>query len=61
VTAVALAPVVHVADKQVLVDPHPAWGGWVAAVIAAVAFVAFAVWIVVQRVKHGHGGSGKHE
>jgi hypothetical protein len=48
--------------QKVLVDPHPAWGGWVVAVIAGVVFVAFSVWIVMQRVKHqGHEGSGENE
>ena len=39
------------ADKKVLVDPHPFWGGWVVGLIAAVLFVGFAVWIIAQRVK----------
>ena len=41
------------ADKKVLVDPHPFWGGWVVGLIAAVVFVSFAVWIVMQRMKQG--------
>ena len=44
------------ADKKVLVDPHPFWGGFVVAIIAAVLFAAFAVWIVVQRVRQGRSG-----
>ena len=39
--------------KDVLVDPHPAWGGIVVGITAAVIFVIFATWIVVQRLKHG--------
>jgi flagellar biogenesis protein FliO len=44
------------ADKQVLVDPHPAWGGIVVGIIAIVIFVVFAAWIIVQRIKHGREG-----
>jgi hypothetical protein len=44
------------ATKTVLVDPHPAWGGVVVAIIAAVLFLVFATWIVIQRVRHGRGG-----
>jgi uncharacterized membrane protein len=44
------------AARTVLVDPHPFWGGFVVAVIAAVVFVVFAVWIVMQRVRHGRDG-----
>jgi hypothetical protein len=43
-------------ERTVLVDPHPAWGGLIAAIIASVIFVAFAAWIVVQRVRNGRGG-----
>jgi hypothetical protein len=39
--------------KDVLVDPHPAWGGIVVGIGAAVIFVIFATWIVIQRMKHG--------
>jgi fumarate reductase subunit D len=42
-----------VASKQVLVDPHPAWGGIVVGIAALVLFVIFATWIVVHRLKHG--------
>jgi len=45
--------------KQVLVDPHPAWGGIVVGIGAAVIFVIFATWIVVQRLKHGRDDSDK--
>jgi hypothetical protein len=44
---------VIVLAKQVLDDPHPAWGGIVVGISAAVIFVIFAGWIVVQRLKHG--------
>jgi hypothetical protein len=44
------------ATKTVLVDPHPFWGGLAVAIIASVVFVVFAVWIVVQRLRHGRGG-----
>jgi hypothetical protein len=44
------------ATKQVLVDPHPFWGGFVVGIIALAIFVMFAAWIVVQRVRHGRGG-----
>jgi hypothetical protein len=44
------------AGKTVLVDPKPAWGGLIVAVIAAVLFVIFATWIVVQRIRHGRDG-----
>jgi hypothetical protein len=44
------------ADKTVLVDPHPAWGGIVVGIVAIAIFVAFASWIVVQRIKHGREG-----
>jgi hypothetical protein len=43
--------------KQVLVDPHPAWGGLVVAIIAIAVFVIFATWIVIQRIRHGREGS----
>ena len=43
--------------KQVLVDPHPAWGGIAVGIAAAVLFVLFATWIVVQRVRHGRDDS----
>jgi hypothetical protein len=39
--------------KQVLVDPHPAWGGIAVGIAAIVVFVGFAGWIVVQRLRHG--------
>jgi hypothetical protein len=42
--------------KQVLVDPHPAWGGLIAAIIAIAVFVVFATWIVIQRIRHGREG-----
>jgi hypothetical protein len=45
---VALLP-----GKEVLVDPHPAWGGIAVGIAALVVFAAFAGWIVVQRVRHG--------
>jgi hypothetical protein len=44
------------AAKTVLVDPKPAWGGLVVAIIASVLFVIFATWIVIQRIRHGRGG-----
>jgi hypothetical protein len=46
---------VILADKTVLVDPHPAWGGLVVGMIAAALFLVFATWILVQRVRHGRG------
>jgi hypothetical protein len=52
---VSLETAVDLATKKVLVDPHPFWGGWVVAIIASVVFVGFAAWIVVQRVRQGHG------
>jgi hypothetical protein len=42
-----------VPSKQVLVDPHPAWGGIAVGIAAAVVFALFAGWIVLQRVRHG--------
>jgi hypothetical protein len=51
------APELIAPAKQVLVDPHPAWGGIVVGIIAAVIFVVFATWIVLQRVKHGKDGN----
>jgi hypothetical protein len=45
------------ADKKVLVDPHPAWGGVGVAIAAAVLFVGFAAWILIQRIRHGKDGS----
>jgi hypothetical protein len=41
------------ADKTVLVDPHPAWGGLAVGIAALVLFVGFSAWIVVQRVRSG--------
>ena len=41
--------------KQVLVDPHPAWGSVAVGIAAAVIFAAFATWIVIQRIRHGKG------
>ncbi|HVV75555.1 MAG TPA: hypothetical protein VHC43_05915 [Mycobacteriales bacterium] len=43
--------------KKVLIDPHPAWGSLGVGIAAAVVFLAFAVWIVIQRVKHGKDGN----
>ncbi len=43
-------------SKQVLVDPHPAWGGIAVGIAAAVLFLLFAAWILVQRLKHGKDG-----
>jgi hypothetical protein len=48
---------VYLADKTVLVDPHPAWGGVAVAIAASVLFLAFATWIVVQRIRNGKDGS----
>jgi flagellar biogenesis protein FliO len=45
--------------KTVLVDPKPAWGGLVVAIIAVVLFVVFATWIVIQRIRNGRDGSGE--
>jgi hypothetical protein len=47
---------VTVVAKQVLVDQSASWAGPVVAVIAAALFAGFAVWIVVQRVRHGRSG-----
>ena len=44
------------ADKKVLVDPHPAWGGFGVAIAAMVVFLGFAAWIVIQRIRHGKDG-----
>jgi hypothetical protein len=44
------------ADKKVLVDPHPAWGSLGVAIAAGVIFAIFAIWIVIQRVRHGRDG-----
>jgi hypothetical protein len=44
---------VILADKTVLVDPHPAWGGLAVGLAAIAVFVVFATWIVIQRVRHG--------
>ncbi|MGN6474715.1 MAG: hypothetical protein ACTHK4_13845 [Mycobacteriales bacterium] len=44
------------ADKKVLVDPHPAWGSIGVGIAAAVVFLIFATWIVIQRVRHGRDG-----
>jgi hypothetical protein len=43
--------------KTVLVDPHPAWGGVAVGIAATVGFVVFATWIIIQRIRHGRGGS----
>jgi hypothetical protein len=42
-------------DKQVLVDPHPAWGGLAVGIAAMTVFIVFATWIIIQRVRHGRG------
>jgi hypothetical protein len=42
--------------KQVLVDPHPAWGGLAVGIAALILFLGFSTWIVVQRVRHGREG-----
>ena len=44
------------ADKQVLVDPHPAWGGLAVGIAALTVFVLFATWILVQRLRHDDRG-----
>jgi hypothetical protein len=44
------------ADKTVLVDPHPAWGGLAVGIGALTLFIVFATWIVIQRIRHGKGG-----
>lgn len=44
------------ADKQVLIDPHPAWGSLGVAIAAIVVFLLFSGWIVLQRVRHGKDG-----
>jgi hypothetical protein len=53
VPSLATIPATIPAAKQVLDDPHPAWGGLAAAIAALTVFVVFATWIVVQRVRHG--------
>ena len=42
--------------KQVLIDPHPAWGSLGVGIAAASVFLIFAIWIVIQRVRHGREG-----
>jgi flagellar biogenesis protein FliO len=37
----------------VLATAGQTWGGETVALVAAVGFVGFAVWIVVQRLRHG--------
>ena len=52
-----MTDVATLADKTVLVDPHPAWGGIIVGIAALVVFVIFATWILIQRIRHGKGGS----
>jgi hypothetical protein len=42
-----------------LKDRGASWGGPVVGMVAAAVFVAFAVWIVVQRVRHGRPTDGQ--
>jgi hypothetical protein len=47
---------VTVISAKVVVDQGASWAGPTVAIIASVVFVVFAMWIVIQRVRHGRGG-----